>query len=73
MDVRVVKSNRTVKFSGGFANFMKINRIVLGNKLMFRIVAQQTFVVQLGLNVTSLVFESRDLLSSNSLPFWNFL
>lgn len=47
MEVGVVKSNRTVKFSRGFRLFMKNNKIVLGNRLMFRLVDEKTFVVHL--------------------------
>lgn len=43
--VGVVKSNETIKFSGGFSKFMKRNHIVKGERLEFTLVADKTFLV----------------------------
>lgn len=45
MEVKVVKSNRTMKFSAGFTKFMTENNIVYGNRLMFRLIEDKTFLV----------------------------
>ncbi|KAK9932631.1 hypothetical protein M0R45_019858 [Rubus argutus] len=45
VDVGVVKSNTTVKFSRGFATFMKANDINKGNPLLFSRIDEKEFLV----------------------------
>ncbi|KAK9932642.1 hypothetical protein M0R45_019868 [Rubus argutus] len=44
VDVGVVKSNTTVKFSHGFATFMKANDINKGNPLLFSRIDEKEFL-----------------------------